>query len=97
MVPGMQHCGGGPGANAFGQDEANSAQDAQHNLYTSLVDWVESGRAPSAVIATKFIDDDPSKGVKMTRPLCPYPEVAEYSGSGDKSAAGSFACKTPGR
>jgi Tannase and feruloyl esterase len=97
MVPGMQHCGGGPGANAFGQDEVNSAQDPQHNLYTALVEWVENGRAPSAVIATKFVDDDPSKGVKMTRPLCPYPQVAEYSGSGDKNAASSFSCKTPGR
>lgn len=46
MVPGMQHCGGGPGANAFGQDEANTGKDAQHNLYMGLVDWIEKSVPP---------------------------------------------------
>lgn len=92
MVPGMQHCGGGPGANAFGQDEANAGKDAQYNLYLELVNWVEKDGAPSTVIATKFIDDE-----KMTRPLCAYRQIAEYSGMGNKNSASSFACKLTGK
>jgi hypothetical protein len=33
--------------------------------------------------------------VDMTRPLCPYPQVAVYEGSGSTKDAGNFACKTP--
>jgi feruloyl esterase len=44
------------------------------------------------VIATKYLDDDPAHGVKMTRLLCPYPQVAKYKGAGDPSDAASFVC-----
>ena len=42
MVPGMQHCGGGPGANSFGQ--FTPAGDADHDLSLALERWVEEGR-----------------------------------------------------
>ena len=91
MVPGLQHCGGGPGANAFGQ-LGQGARDPQHNMELALVEWVEKSVAPSAIVATKFVDDDPSKGVKFTRPLCPYPQVAKFNGDGDPNDAASFVC-----
>lgn len=94
MVPGMQHCGGGPGANSFGQ-LGMGAPDPQHNMELALVEWVEKGIAPSEIVATKFVDDDPSKGVKFTRPLCPYPQTAKFKGTGDPNDASSFACAAP--
>jgi feruloyl esterase len=91
MVPGMQHCAGGAGPDSFGQGGA-SAKDAQHNAELAVEEWVEKGIAPTSVIATKYEGDDPSKGAKMMRPLCPYPQVAKYKGSGDTNDAGNFVC-----
>jgi hypothetical protein len=91
MVPGMQHCGGGPGANSFGQ-LGQGAADSQHNVELALEQWVEQGMAPSAIVATKYVEDDPAKGVKFTRPLCPYPKVAKYKGTGDTNDAANFVC-----
>jgi Tannase and feruloyl esterase len=91
MVPGMQHCQGGPGATSFGQFVPEG--DAQHDLYQALEQWVEKGTAPDRLIATKYVSDpDHSKGVKMTRPLCPYPQSAKYKGTGDSNDAANFAC-----
>jgi Tannase and feruloyl esterase len=95
MVPGMQHCGGGPGANSFGEDGAGAPSDFEHNIYADLERWVEKDVAPSLIVATKYNDDNPAQGVKMTRPLCAYPEVAKYKGSGDTSDAGNFTCAAP--
>jgi len=91
MVPGMQHCGGGPGTDSFGQGGAD-AKDAQHNVERALEQWVEKGIAPNAIVATKYQGRDPSTGVKMTRPLCPYPQMAKYKGTGDTNDAGNFVC-----
>jgi feruloyl esterase len=94
MVPGMQHCGGGPGATSFGQDEASPRSDAQHDIYASLVEWVESGAAPNTIVATKYAQSESEpKTVEMTRPLCPYPQTATYKGTGDKNLAASFSCE----
>ena len=91
MVPGMQHCGGGPGPNSFGDQGAKS--DAQHDIYLALEQWVEKGTAPEKIIATKYVSDfNPAQGVKMTRPLCPYPQIAKYKGTGDTNDAANFAC-----
>jgi TonB family protein len=90
MVPGMQHCGGGPGANSFGQ--FTPAGDADHDVSLALERWVEKGIAPDKLIATKFVDDKPEKGVAMTRPLCPYPQAATYKGTGDTNDAANFEC-----
>jgi len=91
MVPGLQHCGGGPGANSFGQG-GPGAKDPQHNIGLALEQWVEKRSAPSTIVATKFVEDDPSKGVKFTRPLCSYPQTAKYKGSGDTNNATNFVC-----
>ncbi|HEY2460340.1 MAG TPA: tannase/feruloyl esterase family alpha/beta hydrolase [Candidatus Acidoferrum sp.] len=92
MAPGMHHCSGGPGPNSFGQEE-NAPTDPQHNLYRALERWVEKGVAPDKIIATKYKNDDrPAEGVKMTRPLCAYPQVANYLGHGDTNDQANFVC-----
>jgi feruloyl esterase len=78
MVPGMYHCSGGPGPNVF-------------DALTPLVTWVETGAAPDTITATKFVNDTPP-AVEMTRPLCVYPKVAKYNGSGSTSIASNFTC-----
>ena len=67
-------------------------RDAQHNVETALEQWVEKGIAPNAIVATKYQGRDASTGVKMTRPLCPYPQIAKYKGTGDTNDADNFVC-----
>ena len=93
MVPGMQHCSGGPGTDSFGQGVAD-ARDAQHNVETALEQWVEKAIAPNVIVATKYQGRGASTGVKMTRPLCPYPQIAKYRGAGDTNDAANFV-RTP--
>ena len=98
MVPGMQHCVGGPGPDSFGQPLGISAgipHDAQHDIQQALEQWVENAIPPTSLIATKYVDGDASKGVKMTRPLCPYPQAAAWTGKGNSDDAANFACKVP--
>ena len=58
---------------------------------TALINWVENGVAPATIVASQV---DKGKVVRM-RPLCPYPFVARYSGSGSPDELANFACKTP--
>jgi feruloyl esterase len=90
LAPGVGHCGGGAGPNQFGQ--AGGAGDAEHDMVVALERWVEKGVAPTRIVATKFVSDDKTKAVAMTRPLCAFPEVAKYKGSGSVSDAANFAC-----
>jgi len=103
MAPGMHHCYGGVGPNYFGQLDLSSLGsktqqlsanvDPQHNIFSALERWVEKGVAPGPIIATKYVNDlDPSQGIKMTRPLCPYPQIAKYNGAGDTNDATNFVC-----
>ena len=88
-VPGMNHCSGGPTVDQF-------------DMLTPLVNWVEKGVAPDSVVATARGAGN-AGGVNTelptdwsatrTRPLCPYPKVAKYSGSGDKELAANFSCQ----
>lgn len=95
MVPGMQHCGGGPGPDTFGQFGMSPQNDAQHNMYMALEQWVEKGEAPSTVTATKLPGGNGPRAGMMTRPLCVYPQVARYKGTGDTNDAANFACAAP--
>ncbi len=92
MVPGMQHCGGGPGADSLGAVGDLKFDDPAHSIDAALKQWVEKGTAPGSIIASKYEGQDRSHPV-MTRPLCVYPEVAKYRGSGDPNDAGSFVCE----
>ena len=92
MVPGMQHCGGGPGPNDFGaMSPAPATPD--HSMVHALEQWVEQGAAPAKIIATRYkTEGNPSSGAARTRPLCPYPTFAKYSGSGSTDDATNFSC-----
>jgi feruloyl esterase len=79
MMPGVNHCGGGPGTSLI-------------DAFSPLVDWVENGRAPDSIPGTAPANT-PWPG--RTRPLCPYPEFAHYKGSGDINVASSFECRAP--
>lgn len=57
----------------------------------ALEQWVEQGRAPGSIIATHSTDGK----IDRTRPLCPYPQVAKYNGTGSIDEAGSFTCRLP--
>jgi feruloyl esterase len=61
------------------------------DMQTALEDWVERGAAPDRIIATRLVNGV----VDRARPLCPYPRVARYSGSGDTNDAASFSCQMP--
>jgi len=61
------------------------------DVATPLLRWVESGDAPKEIPASRV-----SAGkVNRTRPLCPYPQVAHYSGSGSIDDAANFTCAAP--
>jgi feruloyl esterase len=92
MVPGMQHCGGGPGPNSFGSSVTSTPADAQHDMSMAIERWVEQDIAPDQVIASKRQGLDPKSAITRTRPLCPYPQVAHYKGSGSTDDAANFVC-----
>ncbi|MDO9712283.1 tannase/feruloyl esterase family alpha/beta hydrolase [Paracraurococcus lichenis] len=97
MVPGMGHCGGGPGPNQFFNATISPVPaDPQHNALLALQRWVEQGQAPTSIIATKYVNDQPAQGVAATRPLCAFPRVSRYSGQGDPNDSASFACARGG-
>jgi feruloyl esterase len=75
MVPGMNHCGGGDGAATF-------------DMLTALTQWVEQGKAPASIPASRTNPD-------RTRLLCPYPATARYKGTGSTDDASNFVCALP--
>ncbi|MEP7304881.1 MAG: tannase/feruloyl esterase family alpha/beta hydrolase [Acidobacteriota bacterium] len=78
MVPGMSHCAGGIGPD-------------RNDAVTAVIDWVEKGKAPDQLIASKVTNGS----VVRTRPLCPYPQVARYKGDGSIDDAENFKCVAP--
>lgn len=96
MVPGMQHCGGGSGANTFGQMGA-ARGTARENMAAALEQWVEQGIAPAEIIAAKYKGSASPANLVRTRPLCPYPAVARYKGTGSTDDAANFVCAAPGK
>ncbi|HKW68472.1 MAG TPA: tannase/feruloyl esterase family alpha/beta hydrolase, partial [Terriglobales bacterium] len=63
-------------------------------MLSALEGWVESKMAPDAVIGTSYkVDGDPASGIARTRPLCPYPGIAIYKGTGSIAEAVNFSCK----
>ena len=93
LVPGMNHCSGGL-----------HALDSFDPL-TAIFDWVEQGTAPASMIARNSNTGLPAADVaaftvlpmSRSRPLCPYPQYAAYTGGADGNTedAASFTCVTP--
>jgi hypothetical protein len=95
LAPGMMHCGGGAGPDAFNSAFAGLPKPpengAQDDLFLSLLAWTEQRKAPERVIATKYESGNP-KGIAFQRPLCAYPRQAVYVGGGPTRDAGNFIC-----
>jgi hypothetical protein len=76
MAPGVGHCSGGPGPQPAGQLDA-------------VLSWVEEGKSPDTLLA---VGRDRSERSSATRPLCPFPLVARYKGSGGTDDSANFVC-----
>jgi feruloyl esterase len=96
-LPGMEHCTGGPGPNNISASlqPERSHVGPNEDIMVALTDWVERGKAPEFLVATKYLDDDPAKAAVMTRPICVYPKLAQWNRKGDPSSRQSFACVDP--
>jgi hypothetical protein len=84
----MGHCGGGIGCYSGGSSNPSLWVDA-------IISWVEGDVTPQALTGTRAENTDPTYGwTARTRPLCPYPEVARYEGTGSIDEAANFTCAT---
>jgi feruloyl esterase len=93
LVPGMRHCGGGPGA-------------TEVDWLTALERWVEQDEPPAELLAyrrrgARRGDAGPARvppapaSVEFARPVYPYPEVTLYKGEGDPARPESFKPRGP--
>lgn len=80
MVPGMGHCLGTNGAEAFNFDSLKVLQE-----------WRQGGKAPDQVVTTHYKNGREAG----TRLVCSYPQVAVYKGTGSSDDAANFTCKMP--
>jgi len=80
LLPGVAHCGGG-----VGPDQAD--------FLGAMERWREQNVAPEQITASR----NPGRGglTPMTRPLCPFPQIAKYKGTGSTDEAGNFSCSAP--
>jgi hypothetical protein len=78
LVQGMDHC-----------DFFDRGGLSVSDWMSPLVNWVEKGVAPGAISA-KSRSANP---ISFTRPVCPWPKIAAYSGSGDRKDAANWSCK----
>jgi feruloyl esterase len=98
-IPGMGHCGSGPGSWVVGQPVVEvphraGFNDTQHNVLLAMVDWVENDRAPAELIGTKFAKDDIIDGAILSqRKHCVYPNASRWDGKGDAKQADSWTCQ----
>jgi len=93
LVPGMEHCFGGPGPSSFGQLGV-AGGDADHDVEAALERWAEKGIAPETIIGAKRKSDfDPASPSLRTMPICVWPKVPRYLGKGSTNDAANFSCQ----
>jgi hypothetical protein len=63
----------------------------RHDPMTAMINWVEKGKAPASMVASRVVNNQ----IVRSRPLCPYPQVARYSGQGSIDDAANFRCVAP--
>jgi len=80
LAPGMHHCQG------------QGPGPNRFDMLSALDEWVDHGTAPSRVVASHAT----AGVIDRTRPLCPYPQVARYKGTGSIDGAENFECAAPG-
>ena len=80
MVPGMYHCARGPGADNFGgSGQMAFPGDPERDMLWALIRWVEEGKAPASVLATKIEQNEQT----FTRTLCAFPHSLSFAKGGD--------------
>jgi hypothetical protein len=79
LAPGAAHC-------------ESAAGPIPDNPLAAVVNWVEHGKPPATLVGT--VTNPVSNAITLTRPLCPYPASAAYTGHGSPSDASSFTCTT---
>jgi hypothetical protein len=90
LAPGMMHCGGGPGPNSF-------------DAVASVAQWREKNQAPDSIIAARYANPmavmtgAPKGDPLSTRPLCAYPKVAHWTGTGSADEAKNYECRVASR
>ena len=77
-----------PGMGHCAGGEGPSVMD----LVSVIDSWVATGKAPERIVAS-----NPPNAPKRTRPLCPYPQEAVYSGKGSTDSEENFTCAVPGK
>jgi feruloyl esterase len=93
LIPGMGHCAGGSGVNEIGQFlNPEVTHDAQHDILTALIRWVEKDIAPDSLIATNFNCCDTINRIHFQRPVFPWPDFPEYRG-GNPDLPSSYKAK----
>lgn len=90
MIPGLGHCYAGAGPTSIVPTTSVDTSDPRYDLMLSLEQWVEKGIAPEMVIGSGKSPNDATK--IMSRPICPYPQMTRYRGTGDTNDAANFAC-----
>ncbi len=82
MVPGMYHCGGGPGPNQFGgSGQQTWPGDPSRDMLWALIDWVEgTGSAPTTITAARSGEE--AGAPTMTRKLCAFPQSLSFPTGG---------------
>ncbi len=99
MLPGVQHCLGGPGPNSFGQyGVPTKSTDPREDMSVALEHWVESGVAPEVLLARHTANafapayDSSLEPMGETELVCAYPKIAASSRS---SSASETRCTSP--
>jgi feruloyl esterase len=84
MVPGMDHCGGGEGASTY-------------DTLATIDAWAAGAPAPERIVARRGGPAMPGAPAlpPLSRPLCPFPQIASYKGQGSKDDEANFTCKAP--
>jgi hypothetical protein len=89
MVPGMMHCGGGPGPSSF-------------DTIAAMEQWREHDRPPAMMIASRYAEPFAARAglpgrVLATRPICAYPAERHWTGKGSYDDAHNYVCRVPHR
>lgn len=93
----MGHCGGGSGSEPTDLGRLRPQPNSPQGIWTALERCVETGIASDAIIATQYkTEDDPESGIVRTRPVCRYPMVARWIGTGSVDDAANDVRKAPG-
>jgi feruloyl esterase len=98
MVPGVQHCVGGPGSDALGQIGAPAKDEsAQRSVGAAIQHWVETGRTPESITARRDMITAMMRPGQPERQrlICAFPKRAALTPGADPDKEASYHCMTP--